>query len=1074
MKAQHGYAEDWAALEEAEESVRRLTFMGKADDMGLRRLYHSMHSNLRWLTEWSNVYPTSFEDALASMAFRQTVGCADIEGSWFERQADVSQGETVESSWITTDLRLHFTQEDSLTSNRKCEGAGTLFDYAFSTLTQSIGPWPFRWYADGNIVTCIYTQRGVGTEYVYAQYRDSFMLEFIPPAIGETRDAREFRVFKHGGTQPMAPGTLEGKRQELRTNKFLPIEMLSPVPGTGQVRSRPVGEYDRVIKGPEVVPPASVEECNDFTGTWIQMQNAPVTTKSMFWFHAYVFEQFTENCEGVGTAIVAVGHPWEVVSTRRFEYYVKNNDTLMFYGHQIPMENDDFNHVPVDSTWVRGVLVSGLLQWLYPGPRNSVGNFNEFQYVHMRWSSEIKKDAASILAVVNDALEWSEFGINGEVHTDYKFEVKSYYNSFVPLDESAQWDGPTNQQRAFASYPVSPMHHGAHQPTKGPGYAYEFDPEDGNPPNDLFSNYADAEDVVDAWPIVSQNYTVYDRWRRLKCPAGTNSAPRSGLPDDCEQIGVKIAIINIYPIENPYVSLTKHWLTIYGNKKKKSFKYGDSLADYGFPKVPVDFCAFDPAQESTGWDVLIQQDGSQLIKFDTWDMEPMDLATLTFDFSRLGDEIKLNTNGAGHYDIAIHSNILDENGLSADASHELPPFFRRDANEKLNYMFRIGLFATRKLNIKVTVHLLHGTYITDINKFNQSLWVDVKKPSRAVWQEKKYFLAMLSRDATDGFFELPYNMAPGHAAYSGDEGIVLDAIDTAGRENAPDSSIQDTAQTGDTFWTVHKQDTYVMPWLPFFSNCEGFDSHIIIWDLMETNRTGNMNGKDEEGNYDGAGSNCDLKPSAEETFPVAPLTIDLSTFELRMEADADQCEIFTKCSLEENMKTDERALPIWMELLEHEQELYKMTANPVGMGRDTFESFQDFAAEEYFDTLLGQDDLVPVIIDLESHENGPDGEGAPREEGGKTNRFAKLVNFVLRYKQVDKFTKQIVEVALILGDWHDNEQDPSYTLRIEFSPLGWMDLMNLFKLPAYAYAALYAFKSQISPSVSVFINVPKK
>lgn len=38
-----------------------------------------------------------------------------------------------------------------------------------------------------------------------------------------------------------------------------------------------------------------------------------------------------------------------------------------------------------------------------------------------------------------------------------------------------------------------------------------------------------------------------------------------------------------------------------------------------------------------------------------------------------------------------------------------------------------------------------------------------------------------------------------------------------------------------TFWDSNQINALMMPWLPFFSNCEGYDSRIVLYDLLEYN-----------------------------------------------------------------------------------------------------------------------------------------------------------------------------------------------------------------------------------------------
>jgi len=36
-----------------------------------------------------------------------------------------------------------------------------------------------------------------------------------------------------------------------------------------------------------------------------------------------------------------------------------------------------------------------------------------------------------------------------------------------------------------------------------------------------------------------------------------------------------------------------------------------------------------------------------------------------------------------------------------------------------------------------------------------------------------------------------------------------------------------------TFWKSKLINAVIMPWIPFFSNCDGFDSRIVLYDLLE-------------------------------------------------------------------------------------------------------------------------------------------------------------------------------------------------------------------------------------------------
>ena len=60
--------------------------------------------------------------------------------------------------------------------------------------------------------------------------------------------------------------------------------------------------------------------------------------------------------------------------------------------------------------------------------------------------------------------------------------------------------------------------------------------------------------------------------------------------------------------------------------------------------------------------------------------------------------------------------------------------------------------------------------------------------------------------------------------------LVMDAVYTGNKENDADPLVVATQSPGIIFWSVYGEiSEYVgLPWIPFFSNCDTFDSHIVI------------------------------------------------------------------------------------------------------------------------------------------------------------------------------------------------------------------------------------------------------
>merc|ERR1719265_3015567 len=115
-----------------------------------------------------------------------------------------------------------------------------------------------------------------------------------------------------------------------------------------------------------------------------------------------------------------------------------------------------------------------------------------------------------------------------------------------------------------------------------------------------------------------------------------------------------------------------------------------------------------------------------------------------------------------------------------------------------------------------------------------------------------------------------------------------------------------TQSSGSTYWGTARVTTVAIPWLPFFSHCEGWDSHITLWDLFENPMEDRRREEDD-------GPGCDIL-SDEETLVVAPLGFDLSTMQPALTPVADECQLFIPCDYEESMRKEDNMNDIWREI----------------------------------------------------------------------------------------------------------------------------------------------------------------
>ena len=119
------------------------------------------------------------------------------------------------------------------------------------------------------------------------------------------------------------------------------------------------------------------------------------------------------------------------------------------------------------------------------------------------------------------------------------------------------------------------------------------------------------------------------------------------------------------------------------------------------------------------------------------------------------------------------------------------------------------------------------------------MWIEVFSAER---QERKtnYTHGVIITESQLEGITLPYNTPD----YKNDPVLWLDFTST----NQPDANgnpipdkfrVNPTTKNLDkdvfdpTYWQSKQINAVIMPWFPFFSNCDGFDSHIIFYDALE-------------------------------------------------------------------------------------------------------------------------------------------------------------------------------------------------------------------------------------------------
>lgn len=266
-------------------------------------------------------------------------------------------------------------------------------------------------------------------------------------------------------------------------------------------------------------------------------------------------------------------------------------------------------------------------------------------------------------------------------------------------------------------------------------------------------------------------------------------------------------------------------------------------------------------------------------------------------------------------------------------------------------------------------------------------------------------------------------------------------------------------------WDKEKQ--LILPYLPFFSNCDDYGSHIGISRLLEDNPSCTIFAVDE------------IKPVSEyRMFSKEPNVSDYC------QDKSETKGIDLLCHYEEDIASFVKEVR-WYES-GHDTTLFEITRNAF--------SSTDFAAHlrkpwevtsgknPFFDSRV----LVPVVLDA--------------FKGGMKNVIPRVVKLELAFYQVNKYEKRLVEAFVSFEDLctthkpvqsggnaelvdtmaargidpceidgHGNLKSAAYVLRVDYHSLGWLSLLNTYQFKPSVYLIIFTLAGIAGMSLSILI-----
>merc|ERR1711871_1739874 len=222
-------------------------------------------------------------------------------------------------------------------------------------------------------------------------------------------------------------------------------------------------------------------------------------------------------------------------------------------------------------------------------------------------------------------------------------------------------------------------------------------------------------------------------------------------------------------------------------------------------------------------------------------------------------------------------------------------------------------------------------------------------------------------------------------------------------------------------------DWFATPYLPYISNCKGYDSYIPLFELMEhpdCKRVGVES--TEEMNLDSF-----LKPSEE--------------------LSSDVCDLSLKCRYEETYAANTKRL--WFTMQRALGNFFYITRHPMSLAafnRISWENVEKLQGATLHSSLDPYDKVI-VQVCRDSPE-GVSTEGLTDfdPKRGETGRYPTLIELHVGYLQSTKTYKQIVRVEICFRKFISIEADvapPEYDFRFRLYPMSGMQILDDFGFP---------------------------
>jgi hypothetical protein len=508
------------------------------------------------------------------------------------------------------------------------------------------------------------------------------------------------------------------------------------------------------------------------------------------------------------------------------------------------------------------------------------------------------------------------------------------------------------------------------------------------------------------------------------------------------------------------------------------------------------------SHKSTCLVVLRHEEGSRKAEKGWIQLPFMHQAHLSIDWRHLTPSVAFNE----HFKFAVfvvpsrcHETVCDDRRLQMISTEENVPCTKPVHLPHLSFnrmvrkheILNLSILALDDLIFKPEVHIIHGLFLPSTDAFANSIHVHVvrpglhlsnKNPSKRKlspyisWEETQIpmeyiFVAVMTPEHFRSV-NPPLNLPPRWNDL--ERGRVLISMNTTFSNEETNLRIINSIEKSHSFWdnpftsaneakvatdafleTFHglsmdidgeykyNMRHMLLPYLPYFSNCENFDSYIPISHMISD-------------------SECEL-PQVQDAFPKdwwrreydALPHIDLikavGPFDfMQFYPIGAWCERKIHCKYDEDLEHNDQ-LPRWFETAPGTI-IFSILRDPINYyqytGRNGAHThWSDGGGQKYVESIDSFDAFVPVKISR-------NGEG--NDCNGPLQCFPRKMTLEISYHQIDKTTQRIVDANLKLEDFDRNSLEKKYDINLKFYPLNYQQLIVKFVFSRSIFLLLFS------------------